>query len=259
MRLPTTRFLTRLLTTTLLLVLSAPSVARSQGEILELRPGDPALDGTRIAPFVATYQVWVEEDGERLRAETWTRTVAHVRTAAGPAIDEIWHLHFEQMTIYDQSIYLRQSFAPVMKRILSHRGNDIVDFGGERPRYTFVPLVDSEEEAGGFEFGLDGPRFAGGDNFALATLDLEPGDRVRMLSVAADPGMVGESLAAESVVLDRETVEMPTGETFDALRVRGGAADAEFWLADRPPYVVRRRFGNRTWELTGYVKLPGIE
>ena len=223
-----------------------------------LAPGDPRLDGGSIVPFVARYQVWIESEGERTPAQVWTRSLQLVSVAGVEAIDETWRLQFEQGTVYDQSIYERRTFRPLMKRILSWRGNDIIDFTGAVPRYTFVPLVDFTDEPGSSRDlePIDGERFAGGSNFALATLDLEVGQRFRIPSIDTDPGIIGSLRETEIVVKGRERIIAVerTFETFEVGAPDGGSS----WLAQQPPYVVRRRFGDRVWELTALSLLsPG--
>ena len=217
-------------------------------QVQDLRPGDARLRDFPLTPFVATYQVYVDSDSAPQKAEYWKWHLQESHLAGQPAYRLVWSLFFGSGTVYDEVVFHAGTYEPIIRRILSFRGTDLVDFTGPAPRYSYVPaasLADSTYTQRGLD--IEGSRFGGGDLLALAAVRPAVGEQFRLALYATDPGpSLGSNLWDDVEVLRRDRIEA-AGREFDVTIVRRGPWT--LWLTDRPPYVVRRAVMNRRWEL----------
>ena len=125
----------------MLLALGMGSVSALGAQEDVIRPGDRRLANFDLTPFIATYDVSLEQDGEIQSQGYWKWHLQEAAVNTARAWRLVWSLFFPQVTVYDQIIVLDGTFAPVMRNVLSFQGNDIIDFTGPEIRYTRVPLA----------------------------------------------------------------------------------------------------------------------
>ncbi len=247
------------LSVVLLALASGPLPATAQ-RTTDLYPGDPLLARAGLQPHEAIFHLYdLQDNGTAAPVGYWRSHVQEARADGRDLWRHTWTLYFNQATVYDQTHFDAQTFAPVMRVILSPQGHDIVDFtSADSIHFTNVPLGGGASQASSLP--RDRARFSGGVDFALQNIPMQSGDVYRLHSVATDPPDPGANLVHVARVIGRDLAETETGQPIEAWRIdqHWETVDGEpvadipastVWLSDEPPYVVRRQFGSRVWVL----------
>lgn len=234
-------------------------VVRPQREgPVDLRVGDPAIDGSFVKPFTARYRITVTAaTGETQDWGTEVHEVQVVTMQGRPVLKRIRFMSGPRKTVCGIAFADRATFAPILSQEIHSDGSYWrYEFAGKRVRMqrSAEPAMGELRET---ELELDVPVFdfnLGPYELMFAGLPLRQGYSARIPAFILDNA--GPPWAGFEVT-GREPTPIETSRSVDAWIVET-QYNAEWkqvlWLAREPPYLLRFSFrgprgGRQDWRL----------
>ena len=227
----------------LAILIQGPALADPQ----VIRPGNEGLDGSKLEPFEARYELIFggEVQGHRR---------IHLQEAKTSGEDGMRFTKTMERgeTMVDEVQFVRASQRPVTHNVVSvDTAHHISIWDGNKIQGFRIEADGSAAEK--VELESDGERFAGTQfPLMLVSMSLTQGDEIEIPMIVSMFGAERANVTASLVVKGREEIEAKTGQKYSTWVIESQLLDGEgnpvrppstFWLADEAPYMIRSDTG----------------
>lgn len=231
------------------LLFALPIAGRAQDTVQEpprLLPGDPAVDGRRIAPGTRERRLLLTQNGEERQLATVSEEVTEIQVDGRSALRRVQSVRLAIGVATDTVVVLRETLAPVRHR--SHNPQRVLslDFDGAKVTGSITPAGGEPRPVAA---ELDAPVFDSNPlDLLLRALPLAEGYAVRIPIYIHE---LGGRVWVATRVAGSETVEAGEGGTEDAwvVEVEAQGRTSRFWIAKASRELLRQ----------GSSPAPGVE
>lgn len=219
----------------------------AQADPRVLRPGDEELDGSKLQPFEARYDLALFGEVQAQR-----KIRLHEAKVSGESGLFLTKTMEHAETMLDEVQFVRSSQRPVTHSIVSvEHAHHVEVWDGTTVRGFRIEADGSAAEK--IEIPSDGERFAGTQYpLMLASFPLAKGQALEIPLVVSMLGAERANTTAKLVVKGREDLEAKNGRKYSTWVIDSNLVDAEgnpvrppttYWLADEAPYIIKSDTG----------------